>query len=146
MLKKISMKQLKWIFIIFLMVGFSQFGMAQSQLSKKQAVKFENLGAKDFYEKFQQTPEAQLIDVRTPAEYRQGHLPHAVLINYYDRNFAANLEKAGFDKNKPVFIYCRSGHRSGNARKIFLKLGFSHVINLAHGINEWYQLNLPIEK
>ncbi len=140
------MKQFKWIFLVFLMTTFSNQSIAQSHTQALSGFQIENLNAQDFYQLLKQTTSPQLIDVRTSAEFYQGHIPKAIFINYYDRNFMSDIKEAGLDTNKAVFIYCRSGHRSGNAIKIFKELGFNHIINLAYGINEWYRPGLPIEK
>jgi len=79
--------------------------------------------------------EIQLVDVRTPQEYMQGHIGNAKNINLFDPNFQKNLQK--LDKNKPVYVYCRSGHRSGKASKVLKKLGFKKVYDLKGGYLAW---------
>jgi len=73
----------------------------------------------------------QLVDVRTPREYRQDHVENAININYFSDNFKTKFQK--LDKNKPVYIYCRSGVRSGKASKILVKLGFKKIFDLKGG-------------
>jgi rhodanese-related sulfurtransferase len=84
-----------------------------------------------------------LLDVRTPEEYAEGHLTGAILINYHDDNFVEQVSK--LDKNKTVYVYCRSGSRSGNAQEIMLKQDFKSVINLNGGILAWEKAGLPVE-
>jgi len=86
-----------------------------------------------------------LLDVRTPEEYEQGHLKGATLIDYLEEK-SFNEEIAKLDKNKTVYVYCRSGGRSGNAQEIMLKQGFKNVVNMDGGIDEWKKQGLPIEK
>jgi len=78
----------------------------------------------------------QLIDVRTPKEYEAGHINHAVNIDYFDQ---ANFEKKinRFDKNKPVYLYCKSGNRSGKAAAILNGLGFQEIYDLKGGFMAW---------
>ena len=52
----------------------------------------------------------QLVDVRTPSEYLEGHVPNAQNIDFWDANFDENIEK--LDKSKPIIVYCKSGGRS----------------------------------
>ncbi|VAV83547.1 Rhodanese-like domain protein, partial [hydrothermal vent metagenome] len=73
-------------------------------------------------------PEIQLIDVRTPKEYKGGHIENATLIDYFADNFKENLQQ--LDKDKPVYLYCRSGHRSGNSAKILAEMGFKEIYDL----------------
>ncbi len=140
------MKKLQLNLLILFLLGAVQFSTGQfvSDLHKVKPT-FSNPGAKIFAQMIGRDKNPQIIDIRTPREYASGHIKGAVLINYYDPNFAKNLDKAGFDKLRPVYIYCRSGNRSSNSIPIFKKLGFKHVVNLVYGINEWKKLQLPLE-
>jgi len=141
------MKNLQHLFLILFFV--SSYHNAQAQLVsdlKKTGTQIFNDRAAVFANQIKQTENPQIIDIRTPREYQAGHLKNAILINFYDPNFAKNIEKANLDKNKPIFIYCRSGNRSGHAIRIFKELGFKDIHNLVYGINEWYQMQLPLEK
>src|SRR6185369_10831642 len=82
-----------------------------------------------------------LLDVRTPEEYSDGHLKGAVLIDYQDSTFETKVSK--FDKNKPVYLYCRTDRRSEAAQEVMLKQGFKKVTNLKGGILAWQKAGLP---
>lgn len=56
-----------------------------------------------------------ILDVRTAGEYADGHIPGAVMIDYYKNDFRQQINK--LDKSKPVFVYCASGVRSSSAAK-----------------------------
>jgi len=86
----------------------------------------------------------QLVDVRTPKEYTSGHLRNAINIDYYDSNFAVDMAK--LDKNKTLYIYCRSGGRSGSAAKKLKDMGFTKVYDLKGGIIKWNKAKLEIIK
>lgn len=88
---------------------------------------------------------AQLIDVRTPKEYENGHLKEALLINYMADDFTTKAFK-GLDKSKPVLIYCASGGRSAKSAKLYKEAGFTNVYNLLGGFSAWKSKNLEIEK
>ena len=69
---------------------------------------------------------AVLIDVRTPQEYKQGHIKNAVNIDVLDTAaFASQTES--LDKSKTVYLYCRSGRRSNNAARDLVSRGFNCV-------------------
>ncbi|KAA3622227.1 MAG: rhodanese-like domain-containing protein [Flavobacterium sp.] len=78
----------------------------------------------------------QLVDIRTPNEYRAGYIPNAVNIDYFQpRIFAEKFEK--LDKNKAVYIYCRSGSRSRGAAAQLIKMGFTEIYDLKGGYMQW---------
>ncbi|MDR1153230.1 MAG: rhodanese-like domain-containing protein [Bacteroidales bacterium] len=90
----------------------------------------------DLFEKtLGQTPDPQLIDVRTPKEFTEGYLPGASLMDIKDANFDSQI--LALDKNRPVFVYCRSGKRSLEAANILEKYKFKLVYNLEGGIIAW---------
>lgn len=86
----------------------------------------------------------QLVDVRTPEEYEEGHIANALLINVKDSTFVAEAKKS-LDKSKPVAVYCRSGKRSKKASDILVENGYS-VYELSEGMNGWLKADLPVEK
>ncbi len=77
----------------------------------------------------------QVLDVRTPEEWSSGVIKGATKMNFFDNDFNTQLEK--LDKNKPVYVYCKSGGRSGKATKQMKKMGFTAVYNLVGGIGAW---------
>ena len=85
----------------------------------------------------------QLVDVRTPGEYTQGHIENAININVYDKAFATKTDV--LDKSKPVYVYCRSGVRSMKAAKNLKNRGFN-VVNLNGGIGSWMRNGFKITK
>lgn len=79
--------------------------------------------------------ESQIVDVRTPGEWAEGTIKNAAKINFYDENFKSQLNK--LDKEKPVYVYCKSGGRSGKAAKQMEEMGFKKVYNLIGGMDAW---------
>lgn len=98
------------------------------------AAGFTSVNAEAFKE-YMLGDDVQLLDVRTLGEYNQGHIPGAILADVTQGNFERHL--AGLDKNKPVLVYCRSGNRSVTASKILQKEGFTQIVNLKRGMQEW---------
>ena len=84
----------------------------------------------------------QLLDVRTPLEYAEGHIAGALNINVQSDDFQQVAEKE-LSKDSTILVYCRSGRRSMNAAEILTKLGYK-VINLKGGIIEWREDGLPV--
>ncbi|GGD95282.1 rhodanese-like domain-containing protein [Planktosalinus lacus] len=80
--------------------------------------------------------DVQLVDVRTKGEYEHSHIEGAyhadVLIK---ENFKTQFTE--FNKDEPVYIYCRSGSRSKKAAQLLCELGFTKVYDLNGGYLNW---------
>lgn len=98
---------------------------------------------KEFSEKITES-DNQLIDVRTPKEFQNGHLKNAKNIHLYDQDFGERIDK--LDKNKPVYVYCKAGGRSEEAVEILKTKGFETIIELKGGTDSWTEDGLPLEK
>lgn len=96
---------------------------------------YENINAGQFAEGLKTDADAVLLDVRTPGEYREGHIPGATLIDVMGPAFATKVEE--LDKSKSYYVYCRSGGRSGSACAAMAKMGFEKLYNLSGGISAW---------
>lgn len=91
---------------------------------------------KDAFRNIISQKKGYLIDVRTALEFNQGHIKNAKNIDFYNRNkFVSEINK--LNKNKPVYLYCRSGVRSYKAAKVLSKLGFTEIYDLKGGILRW---------
>jgi len=84
---------------------------------------------------FLQVENVQLIDVRTKAEFEEGYIPGAQNIDYYSPTFMDAINK--LDKEKPVFVYCKSGKRSSMCAEKMLQAGFVKIYNLDGGYSKW---------
>ena len=102
----------------------------------------ETLPATTFAEKIKTTPNAPIIDVRTPEEYLSQHIENAENINWNSDNFDIQIQK--LDKTKPVFVYCMSGGRSKKAAAKLEELGFSKIYDLEGGILKWNSAGMDI--
>ena len=87
----------------------------------------------------QKSANQTIIDIRTPQEFSEGHIEGAVNINFYDGNFMEQIAK--YDKNQPIFIYCRSGNRTTSASKKVADYGFKEIYDLEGGILYWMKNN-----
>ncbi len=80
-----------------------------------------------------QNKEAVIIDVRTPGEYREGHIPGVANIPLDE------LEKrmSEVPKDKKVVLICRTGNRSAQGTKLLRSKGFDNVFNSTGGMSTW---------
>lgn len=132
------MKHLKILLISFLFVGY---GVNLSAQNSKEGTVI-NINAKELNSAL--NAKMQLVDVRTPNEYKSGHITNAININYYDQDFSTQISK--LNKSKPIYVYCRSGVRSKYSSQILKKLGFKKIYNLKGGILNWNANKLPLKK
>lgn len=110
--------------------------------SKKEA--FKTIDSTAFSALINGDKAIQLLDVRTPDEYTEGHIAGALLINVNDSDFAEQAS-AKLNKSQPVAVYCRAGRRSAKAARILIGQGFT-VTNLDGGFLAWQKAGMPIEK
>lgn len=80
------------------------------------------------------TPGAALLDVRTPQEYRMGHIASSQNLPLQEIARAAQLFP---QKETPLFIYCQSGARSRSAAAYLKRMGYTSVNDLG-GINHYH--------
>jgi thioredoxin len=85
-----------------------------------------------------------VLDVRTPGEVARGHLPDATVIDINDARFVQKIEL--MSRDKAIFVYCASGHRSAAAADALIHKGFKEVYNLDGGIGAWSRAGLPIDR
>ncbi|MDP4269054.1 MAG: rhodanese-like domain-containing protein [Bacteroidota bacterium] len=124
----------KWISMLLLFIGMGT-AMAQSG-------KIQSLSVNDF-EKAIKQKKMQLVDVRTPEEFKSGHIKGALNFDVKNPEFDNQILK--LKKKSPVAVYCRSGHRSKIAAQKLSEKGFS-VIELDRGFNDWAGQGKPVER
>lgn len=85
-----------------------------------------------------------VVDVRTPQEFKDGHLDKAVNIDVNGADFNARIAK--LDTSVPYAVYCRSGSRSQAAMDLMRKAGFTSYFHLGGGIGAWTGAGRPVVK
>jgi rhodanese-related sulfurtransferase len=140
---------MKKLFIIPLLIGFitaigcsnnSNQGATQEETNAIEASKeqvkviFEDVDVYVFAELVAKK-QGQILDVRTKDEWAEGTIKGAIKMNYYDDDFANKLTT--LNKNKPVYVYCKSGGRSAKAARLMQEMGFKQIFNLLGGFKAW---------
>lgn len=82
------------------------------------------------------TKKVQLLDVRTPAEFKGGHIENAVNVDFFNSTGFLNAVQK-LDKEQPIYLYCRSGNRSHKAGEKLDGLGFKKIFDLKGGYLKW---------
>ena len=104
---------------------------------------YEKMNAAAF-EQATLSADARIVDVRTAEEFAEGHLPGAVNFDWKSDGFLP-MVKAAFESSKPLYLYCRTGVRSGEAAKALAKAGYE-VVSLIGGIEGWKADGKPVTK
>ena len=87
---------------------------------------------------------SQVIDVRTPKEYKSGYIAGAVNMHVYDADFTKRIDS--LDKNKTVYVYCKAGGRSAEAVEQLKSKWFVHIVELDGGMDAWNEANKPVKQ
>jgi len=103
-------------------------------------------------EELDQGQVALLLDVREPAEWEKGHIPGAVLAPrgmlewYADPTTPYAKPELTMKRDAHIIVACASGGRSMLAAETLKKMGYTNVVNMAGGFNEWSKQGLPVEE
>jgi rhodanese-related sulfurtransferase len=106
------------------------FGLNSQQNSAIQVLSSQEFRAQT------ENKKVQLIDTRTPNEYKSGHLKGAKNIDFFSGNF--NLEFNKLSKQKAVYLYCRSGSRSRQSANKLAAMGFEEIYDLKGGVLRYH--------
>jgi len=112
-------------------------------LSASADTKIENVSPLEFL-KLVERNDGIILDVRTAEEVAQGRISGASLLDFYDKDFERKLSL--MQKDKAIYVYCRSGGRSSKAAQMMSRNGFKSIYNLTGGIGAWNEAKLPLEK
>jgi rhodanese-related sulfurtransferase len=114
--------------------GVGDKAMVQAETGLVSAVTFKDM--------LLVTPNAVVIDVRTPSEFASGHISQAINIDVRDPGFATAIQK--LDTSVPYFVYCHSGNRSSTAVAAMKQAGINNIIELQGGISAAPELLLLV--
>ena len=96
----------------------------------------------DLYEQRQSGPAPLVLDVRTPEEFRLGHIPGAVNIPHTE--LASRIGEV--QQSHAVVLYCMLGPRARLGEKTLLDAGVEDVLHLDGGLHAWQQAGYPVVK
>ena len=130
------------ILVVIICLGFVL--TSQSDPDSKHITAISAKEAAELIDKHDEESEFVILDIRTPGEFKSGHLAESVLIDFYSQTFAENLSR--LNKEKTYLIYCRSGNRSSKSLEILKKLKFQKVYHMASGIRSWQSEGFPVVK
>lgn len=83
-----------------------------------------------------------ILDVRSPEEFADGHIPGAINVPY--DQIAANLDSLESFLTAEIVVYCRTGRRAGVAEKALREAGFTQVVDLEGHMVSWNEAGFPV--
>jgi rhodanese-related sulfurtransferase len=87
---------------------------------------------------------AELIDVRTPAEYREVHIDGARNVPLDRLQPDSLMAERNGQSDQPLYVTCKSGKRGSQACQKFIDAGFDRVVNVDGGVDAWESAKLPV--
>src|SRR5688572_1479666 len=123
--------------------GYLEGGVENWRSARLPVDSIPQVTVNELKEKLATTEDLQVVDVRRPAEYGNGHVPRALNapLATLDR-IAGELP---FAKDKPTAVICAGGYRSSAAASLLEKLGFTNLLNVSGGTGAWISAGYPVE-
>lgn len=106
----------------------------------------QTISPRQLFDRQKQDASLRLLDVRTPAEHAEMHVPgvHLMPLDRLDTERLLNAD--GFSKGAPVYLLCKSGGRATQAAEKLEKGGFAHCCVVEGGTQAWADAGLPVER
>lgn len=123
--------------LVALMVLFASCGASQVK-------NYKNVNVNKAEEIINTAEDVVVLDVRTPQEFKDGHIENAINIDIFSDDFDAQVEQ--LDKSKTYVVICRSGGRSANASNKMVTMGFEDIYNVEGGFIAWGGAKKPTVK
>ena len=108
------------------------------------AAAVKNVSAEDAEKLLREKKDIVVLDLRTDAEFKAGHIAGAKNIDFLGGDFAQQV--AALDKTKTYLVHCGSGRRSTKALEIFQSQKISSILHLNEGFKAWEAAGKPVEK
>ena len=133
------MKKSLFFTLVLIVIFFSSCKESPKQITDIKG-DIELISPQQVYDAIYKDPSIQLVDVRTPEEYKGNHLKGAQNICVTSDDFKEKVKI--LDKNKPVYVYCYKGGRSAQAALELKELGFTKIYDMDGGILLWEENKL----
>ena len=119
----------KWIPFLLLL-----FLLAGCTASNEQENSYRQISMDEAVTMMEEESGYIILDVRTPEEFRERHIPNA--INIPNETIGSEDIQELPDKDQLILVYCRSGNRSKQASGKLAELGYTNIVEIG-GINDW---------
>lgn len=123
--------------------GFLEGGVDNWRAAGFRVESIPQVSVNELKEKLATTADLQVVDVRRPAEYGNGHVPSA--LNAPLATLDQTADRLPFEKDKPTAVICAGGYRSSAAASLLEQLGFTKLLNVSGGTGAWINAGYPVE-
>lgn len=96
------------------------------------------------FEALEADPSIVILDIRTPFEFKRGHVEGAINIDFYARDFADRI--LALEPDRTYVMYCQAGGRSHALMRAFSRTEFRDVMHIPAGFSGWRRERLPFVK
>ncbi len=103
-----------------------------------------NVSAPQAAELLKSDAAVKVLDIRTPREFRAGHIQSAINVDFYSKQFRQKLAK--LDPKATYVMHCKSGVRSRRSLKILRELGFTRIVHMRGGFDAWKRSKLTVAR
>lgn len=94
----------------------------------------------------QRTGAVEMLDVRTPVEFRELHVPQSRNVPLDQLRPRQVMEARNGGAERPLYLLCRTGNRASKAGQQFLDAGYANVVLVEGGVQAWEQAGLPVTR
>ena len=122
--------------LLLMSVAFSILGCdGGAPEERKEQAKYRRITADEAQVLMQKTQDYLIPDVRSPEEFAEGHIPHA--INIPMDQFGEDPPRELPDRSQTIFVYCVKGIRSMNVANRLAHMGYKNIVEMG-GIQDWH--------
>lgn len=127
-------KKLIFLVAVGLLAAIGGCAQSSKKTTEMKKTDYRKISAQEAKKMLDENPVAILLDVRTEAEYKEMHIPNAILLTDSEiKRKAANVLP---DKDALILVYCRSGRRSAASARELINMGYTRVYDFG-GIIDW---------
>jgi glyoxylase-like metal-dependent hydrolase (beta-lactamase superfamily II)/rhodanese-related sulfurtransferase len=123
--------------------GYLRGGMSAWEEAQPEVASIPQISVDELKERIERGDDLQVIDVRRPAEYLDGHVPRAASLPL---SMELAEQAAQLDRERPTAIICAGGYRSSAATSLLEQHGFQQLHNVTGGTGAWVKAGHPVEK
>ncbi|MBV9957321.1 MAG: rhodanese-like domain-containing protein, partial [Acidobacteria bacterium] len=125
--------------------GYLSGGMSAWEEAQLETAAIPQISVDELKERIERGEDLQVIDVRRPAEYSDGHVPRAASMPLSMELAKQVAQTAQLDQKRPTAIICAGGYRSSAATSLLEQHGFHHLLNVTGGTGAWVRAGHPVE-